>query len=551
MVDQNGPANILSTQQRPSLISWFKSDMMESQGIQVRGGNHWKAIAGAVDIDDSGLVLIVPRKKIKTKQISSFLVQSMTYLAVVGNGQNLQSVQKKQLFANSHEIHTLAKLRKGREKDEVQVAQVKLYAGDSIDTTNGSTCDDIIGICQDNFKDGIRGDAMAHPLDRRASRRLLHCHEMELIITTTEDEGDRQTQEQMLTIRDPLMDNNEDNMPPDISIYANRQHSHGFTKAGGDFLGRQTLQQNSLTNAYREINGEGDGLPGWIVDRYDQWLFVQEQQQPQGQQQSLNNRGGPLSSIHANHTAGVYHVSTLADRSVQSNTKPKWIQGQKLPIDSIVKVKENNITYHVKLGQDWSTGIFLDQRPTRAWLSQHCTNETRVLNCFAHCGAFSVAAATAGAKTVSLDLESKWLDRIQPQLDDNQIANDNKQHDFIYGDCFDWLNRLAKRGEKFDIVILDPPSTSVSTKKNKQRRWSVKKDMDELVRLAASLVKTPGGLLFTTTNSASISPFKFAKSCQNGLSDTTFQLERVIPMSHDFPSVGPSPVKNLVWRILK
>ena len=60
--------------------------------------------------------------------------------------------------------------------------------------------------------------------------------------------------------------------------------------------------------------------------------------------------------------------------------------------------------------------------------------KTRVLNCFAHCGAFSVAAATAGAETVSLDLDKKWLDRIEPQVMANGI-DDLNRHDSIYGDC--------------------------------------------------------------------------------------------------------------------
>jgi 23S rRNA (cytosine1962-C5)-methyltransferase len=113
--------------------------------------------------------------------------------------------------------------------------------------------------------------------------------------------------------------------------------------------------------------------------------------------------------------------------------------------------------------------------------------------------------------------------------------------------CFDWLARLAKRGEQFDIVILDPPSTSVGKKK---RRWSVKNDMDELVMMAAKLVKV-GGLLFTTTNAASLRPEKFAKMCKKGLLDAgiSAKLERVSPMPSDFPSVGAQPVNNFVWRI--
>lgn len=114
---------------------------------------------------------------------------------------------------------------------------------------------------------------------------------------------------------------------------------------------------------------------------------------------------------------------------------------------------------------------------------------------------------------------------------------------------FDWIAKLAKRGEKYDVVILDPPSTSVGGKKKK--RWSIKNDMPELVALAAQTVK-PGGLLWTTTNSASMSPTKFARLCRKGLEDAGLQsakLERIQPMPSDFPSIGPQPVKNYVWRM--
>jgi 23S rRNA (cytosine1962-C5)-methyltransferase len=114
---------------------------------------------------------------------------------------------------------------------------------------------------------------------------------------------------------------------------------------------------------------------------------------------------------------------------------------------------------------------------------------------------------------------------------------------------FDWLAKLAKRGEKYDIVILDPPSTSIGTKK---KRWSIKNDMPELVALASRVVKK-GGLLWTTTNSATVTPVKFARLCRRGLEDAglaeSAKLERIQPMPHDFPSIGHQPVKNFVWRI--
>ena len=114
---------------------------------------------------------------------------------------------------------------------------------------------------------------------------------------------------------------------------------------------------------------------------------------------------------------------------------------------------------------------------------------------------------------------------------------------------FDWLARLSKRGEKFDMVILDPPSTSVGGKKKK--RWSAKNDYDDLVKLAAPLVKD-GGLLWTTTNSNQISSIKFSRMCKKGMTEAGFpnaKLERIATMPLDFPSIGPQQVKNLVWKL--
>lgn len=117
--------------------------------------------------------------------------------------------------------------------------------------------------------------------------------------------------------------------------------------------------------------------------------------------------------------------------------RPTLIEGQ--PVPGIVPIKENGVTFLATLDKDLSTGIFLDQRLQRAWLTRNCNNATKVLNCFAHCGAFSIAAATAGASTLSIDLNKKNVDRIPEQLKLNGIEYDGHHHDYIYGDCFDWL----------------------------------------------------------------------------------------------------------------
>jgi 23S rRNA (cytosine1962-C5)-methyltransferase len=327
-------------------------------------------------------------------------------------------------------------------------------------------------------------------------------------------------------------------LPDDIAIFSNRRAA---VYEKGSFLGRSSLRKSELTTAYREINGAADGFPGWTVDRYGKWLLVYHND-PQ------KNPRGPLPSIHDGNTAGVYYLETYPDRGQSmKEIRPRLIEGQAAP--DMFPILENGVSYLVSLEKDLSTGIFLDQRPQRAWLTRNCGPDTRILNCFAHTGAFSVAAAAAGASTVSLDLSRKWLDRLPEHFRANGLEFDER-HDCIHGDCFEWLVKLAKRGEKYDIVILDPPSSSAGGRKKK--RWSMKNDMDELVALASVLVKE-GGLLWTTTNSASLAASKFAQLCHKGLSEPVgagnAYLERIQPMPADFPSIGPQPVKNLVWRL--
>ena len=501
----------------PSLVSWLK-DHMAARGTPIRGGKYWRPVAGAVDIDDSGFVVLCPKD-----QVDNVHVDFATYVAVVGNAEKLAprgKIARERLSTydkDGVEIDIVSKLRTGRGDDNLLTAAVTLSDG-------FSSSSDVVKECQSQFGDGIRGDPSADPLDRRASRRLLHCGA--ILVSSLVHDDDVEAME------DP---------PDDIAALSERgEWGQDFVR--GSYLGRTELRNDEeLTTAYREINGAADGYPGWVVDRYGQWLSVQHNEVA-----GIGSRG-PLPSIHDENTVGIYYFPTNPDRSAISTTKPSLLEGQIAP--NVLPIKENGITYHANLEESFSTGIFLDQRPQRAWLARHCDSSTRVLNCFAHCGAFSVAAAVAGASTVSLDLDKKWLDRIQPQMEANGIADFDQRHDAIYGDCFDWLARLGKRGEQYDIVILDPPSTSVGGKKKK--RWSVKQDMDELVALAAPLVR-PGGLLWTTTNSASIRVDKYAKMCKKGLDAAgcgDAKLERIAPMAVDFSSIGSQPVKNLVWRI--
>jgi 23S rRNA (cytosine1962-C5)-methyltransferase len=103
-----------------------------------------------------------------------------------------------------------------------------------------------------------------------------------------------------------------------------------------------------------------------------------------------------------------------------------------------------------------STGLFLDQRETRRRLLSTDLAGRTVLNAFAHTGSLSVAAARAGAETLTLDLSTRYLDWARDNLRANDL--DPADHDFIYGDALEWMARLAK-GRTFDVVLVDLPSS--------------------------------------------------------------------------------------------
>jgi hypothetical protein len=364
---------------RPSVVSWLKQ-YKSKEGIPIKGGNFWTAAAGATEVDDSGLVLICPKSSVK-----NVFVDLAEYVAVVGNGSFLRPISKKDSMIPKEVVNLqiVSKVRKGRDRDTCQTVRFAI-------PEYTSTCSSIIDHAQSQFDDGIRGDPAANPFDRRSPRRLIHCAAMSVSSLVHDDNVQAETE----------------SVPDDIAILSDRLNNHAFYK--GSFLGRASLRKNPLTTAYREINGAADGFPGWTVDRYGDWLFVQHDEK---------EYKGPLPSIHDGKTAGVYYLPSNPNRSSMGSTtniRPTLLEGR--PAPEVIPVLENGVTYHVSLDKDLSTGMFLDQRLNRAWLTRNCNKDTHVLNCFAHCGAFSIAAATAGASTVSLDLNKKWLDRVQPQV---------------------------------------------------------------------------------------------------------------------------------------
>jgi 23S rRNA (cytosine1962-C5)-methyltransferase len=178
--------------------------------------------------------------------------------------------------------------------------------------------------------------------------------------------------------------------------------------------------------------------------------------------------------------------------------------------------------------------------------TEHETRNTQpeLLNAFSYTCAFSVCAATAGAKTTSLDLSKKYLEWGRRNFVLNGL--DPARHDFIYGDAFDWMRRLAKKKRLFDIIVLDPPTFSQSKERGV---FTVEKNYGELVSVALPLLKA-GGVLLASTNAADWPPEKFLAAVEGAIRTAKRKSiqQHYVPQPPDFPiSKGEPAYLKTVW----
>ncbi len=209
-------------------------------------------------------------------------------------------------------------------------------------------------------------------------------------------------------------------------------------------------------------------------------------------------------------------------------------------------IREEGLSYWVDLEASvTSTGIFLDQRENRRRLQLADLKGKSLLNAFAHAGAFSVAAASAGAATTSLDLSKRYLDWARENLKANGI-DPAVGHDFIYGDALEWLRRLGRKGRRWDLVVLDPPSFS-TTKRGKT--WSVERDLSELVGLGLGCLGA-NGQLFVSSNQRGLNVARFLESVREGFraSGRRIAEQEFVTLPIDFRSgKGEAPYLKGVW----
>jgi 23S rRNA (cytosine1962-C5)-methyltransferase len=265
--------------------------------------------------------------------------------------------------------------------------------------------------------------------------------------------------------------------------------------------GRAVLALEPETTAYRLINAEADGLPGLIVDRYDDYLVIQcltlgIDQRKEWLVDWLARRFRP---------AGVLERSDVAVRQKEGLTEVAGLRWGRLPPAPLV-VHENGLQFEANLLEGHKTGLYLDQRDNRQFVCQPRFAAGReVLNVFAYTGGFAIYAAAAGAKTIiNIEDSSDLLTQAQQNMHRNGF--DRPQDEYIVGDAFQVLRRYRDTGRRFDLIILDPPKFAHS-QRDVQAATRGYKDLNWL----AMRLLRPGGLLATFSCSGLVSPELFQK----------------------------------------
>jgi 23S rRNA (cytosine1962-C5)-methyltransferase len=262
---------------------------------------------------------------------------------------------------------------------------------------------------------------------------------------------------------------------------------------------RKNLGIEKQTTAYRLIHGESDGLPGFIVDRYNDWLVVQLL--TAGSEYWRNEFIASL--IECTKIDQIYERSDVDVRKLEGLPEIKgMVRGNHSPGE--FTIDENEIRYLVNISEGQKTGFYLDQRINRQLIKDFSVNKD-VLNCFCYSGGFTLNVNAGGCNScLSIDSSAFALDTLKRNLDLNGFQL--KSNQVKEGDVFKELRTLRDQGKSFDVIILDPPkfAPTISQAEKASRGY---KDIN---LLAFKLLKS-GGVLFTFSCSGGISTDLFQK----------------------------------------
>jgi 23S rRNA (cytosine1962-C5)-methyltransferase len=298
-------------------------------------------------------------------------------------------------------------------------------------------------------------------------------------------------------------------------------------------LDRRRNLFDAQTNGYRLCNGESDGWPGLVLDRYDATLVLKIYSTVW---LSRLNEVADLIAEQVPHERLILRLS----RNIQEKALP-FTEGQILRGLALLEpgvFLESGIRFEIDGVRGQKTGFYLDQRENRR-LVESLSAGRRVLNAFSFSGGFSLYAARGGAVSVTdLDISPHALASAERNfaLNRHNPAIDRCRHESVKADAFDWLNSTVPASQSFDLMILDPPSLA----RRESDRAQAIRAYGRLARSAIALLR-PAGILVACSCSAHVSAPEFLGSIRDAAvqSGRTFAELQTTGHAPDHPATFP------------
>lgn len=289
---------------------------------------------------------------------------------------------------------------------------------------------------------------------------------------------------------------------------------------------RDWVAQRDGLDGYRLIAGESDGLPGITIDRFQNFLVLQllsagaEYQRP-----------ALLSALqHCYPECSIYDRSDVAVRKKEGLPLAQGLVLGDLPPE-LLPIAEHGMKLLVDIQQGHKTGFYLDQRDSRLAARNYSAGR-RVLNCFSYTGAFAVSALMGGcAQVISVDTSQAALDIAKQNVELNRL--DLNKAEFVRDDVFQLLRNYRAQGEKFDLIIMDPPKFV----ENKNQLASACRGYKDINMLALQLLN-PGGVLLSFSCSGLMPTDLFQKI----LADAAVDAGRDVQFIEQFRQAADHPV---------
>lgn len=281
------------------------------------------------------------------------------------------------------------------------------------------------------------------------------------------------------------------------------------------------------TDSFRLLHGEGDALPGVVVDLYAGWAVLKLYSAGLTPYRPMLVEALAAELPALKGVVGRDEVPRTEDERDEQKGSGRMLHGE--PAPELIEIRERGVRFGVDAYRGQKTGFFLDQRENRALVRRLAKGRT-VLNCFSFSGGFSVNAALGGAKGVfSVDQDADAIALARENFTRNGLPA--QEHDFLAADVFEVISSFRDEGRTFDLVILDPPAFA----KTQRAVQAALDGYASLNRQALALVR-PGGLLATSSCSARVSPQAFLDAVKEGAYNAGVDLslveERYQPPDH-------------------